>query len=300
MQGPSPLFVHSMRSHSPHASGKFPNLFLISNLLVIPAAAAILYLSFSLFVLSFWKPAVLFFGFQLDRLIFSLNWVVVQIEQIPYSVLSGIDISTLESLMIYAIIIAILVFIVQEERFGLYAALGFTAVLAAFQIVETWQQQRQHFITIYNVKGETAIALVSGTQVTFLARKELWESEQKMLFHVRHHWWNKGISEEHFLELNDSTLNRRLEWGGRSFAVLNLNNEKLKDHKIFLSDSLDFAVVGKVYLLKQEIVYLLPTKNLIVDSMRGFKMADNPLQTQFCKPFWHFNSMSQIILHRNK
>lgn len=264
---------------------QFPNLFLLSNLLVIPAAAAILYLGFSLFVLSFWDSAVSLFGWLLHWLIYGLNWVVVQIEQIPYSVLSGIDISTLESLMIYTIIIAILIFILQKQRFGLYAALGLSVILAIMQIHETWQQQHQQFITLYNVKGETAIAFVSGTQVTFLARKELWENERKMLFHVRHHWWNKGVSEENFVELNDSIFNRKLEWGGIPFVVLSrIQEAEFVDNSKPNVNGLDFIVLNGPMFLKQ-LHELSSNSPIIVCATSAHyqrKMLDNQQSKEHC------------------
>jgi competence protein ComEC len=225
---------------------QFPNLFLISNLLVIPAAAAILYLGFSLFIFSFWNPALLYFGFLLKTLISSLNQVVVWIEKVPYAVLSGIDISTLESLIIYLIIAGILVFIIQEKRKGLYAGLSLACAFMILQIGEVYTQRNQRFITLYNVKGEAAVALVNGTEVTFLSSQKLWENEQSMLFHVRHHWWNKGVETERFVELNDSTLNRVVDWSGTRFSVLSLTDKRQKalDEKTNL---LNFLVTNEDY-----------------------------------------------------
>lgn len=224
---------------------QFPNLFLISNLLVIPAAAGILYLGFSLFLFSFWKPALLYFGFLLETLISSLNQVVVWIEKVPYSVLSGIDISTLESLMIYLIITGILVFIIQEKRKGLYASLTLAIVFMVFQIVEVIQQRNQQFITLYNIKGETAIALVNGTDVTFISSPELWNNEQAMLFHVRHHWWNRGIETEQFIELTDNTKNKVLEWDGLRFAIVDMMR-KFDSSPESVTDSLNFLVINQL------------------------------------------------------
>lgn len=224
---------------------QFPNLFLISNLLVIPAAAGILYLGFSLFIFSFWKPTLLYFGFLLKTLISSLNQVVVWIEKVPYSVLSGIDISTLESVIIYLIITGILLFIIQEKRKGLYASLTLGCVFMILQIVEVYEQKNQQFITLYNVKGETAIAMVNGTEVTFISSPELWNNEQAMLFHVRHHWWNTGIETERFVELNDSVINRKILWSRESFCILSMPQKKfLNVHQT--QDSVSWIVLDDV------------------------------------------------------
>ncbi len=174
-----------------------------------------------------------------------LNQVVVWIETVPYSVLSGIDISTAEALIIYLIITGILVFILVETRQGLYGSLVLSIVFMVFQVVEVHQQKQQQFVTVYNIKGETAVALVDGTTVTFLASKNLWLNEQKMLFHVRHHWWNKGIATENFVELNDSIMNRPLNWNGIAIAVFDLK----ATGNLTLADS-DFADLGIIHSCK--------------------------------------------------
>lgn len=225
---------------------QFPNFFWVSNLLVIPAAAMILYLGFLLFVFSFWQPALLYFGFLLKTLIFMLNQLVVWIEQIPYSVLSGIDISTLETLLIYAIIVSAFLFILQKMSKGLYVALSFAIVFMVFQVVEVYQQKHQEFITIYNVKGETAIALFNGTEVTFISSEELYNDEQSMLFHIRHHWWRRGVSSEKFVELNDSLLNRMLIWGDMKFEIIDATKEKYANMSISKSHQADFLVINDI------------------------------------------------------
>jgi len=251
---------------------QFPNLFLISNLLVIPAAAMILYLGFSLFIATIWKPTLLFFGFLLNTVIATLNQVVLWIEQIPYSVLSGIDISTLEALMIYALIILVLVFIIYQQRFAVYVGLALSIVFMILQIAEVGNQKNQEFAVVYNVKGETAIALVNGANLKFIASKKLWNNEQAMLFHVRHHWWNRGIETETFVELNDSLVNRRLEWNGNSFVILDL---KKPGNGVVVSGGskkLDYVFLDKSNWNSSNILEELRSDSVILANSFGPKM----------------------------
>lgn len=242
---------------------QFPNFFWVSNLLVIPAAAIILYLGFSLFVFSFWEPTLLFFGFLLKKLISILNQLVIWIEQIPYSVLSGIDISTVEALMIYAMIFGMLLFIIQKVRFGLYAALTIASVFMALQIVEVHEQQRQEFVTIYNIRGETAIGLFNGTSLTFIGSEKLYNDEQAMLFHVRHHWWNKGVETENFVVL-DSLYNTQLGWLDIKFTILNPGKTKSEILNASSIKNLDFVLVHALSWKSIPLLSELPTKEIIV------------------------------------
>lgn len=225
---------------------QFPNLFLISNLLVIPAAAAILYLGFSLFLFSFWKPTLLFFGTLLKLLISALNSVVVWIERIPYSVLSGIDITIMETLIIYAVIGGLLVFVIHQSAKAFYVSGVLAVVFVAMQCVEVYAQKNQQLITVYNVKGHTAIALVDGVKVTFISDEEFYSNEQSMLFHIRHHWWRLGVEEEVFVALSDSLVNKSLGWDNQRFSILDLKPPKGQSVQILEPSQFDFAIIDKV------------------------------------------------------
>jgi competence protein ComEC len=251
---------------------QFPNLFLISNLLVIPAAGVILYLGFSLFLASLWKPALLFLGFLLDIVISCLNQVVVWIERIPYSVLSGIDISTHESLMVYAMILGVLVFIVHKQRLGLYLSLLLSVIFMVLQVIEVDNQKNQNFIAVYNVKKETVVALVHGSDVSIIASKEFWNNEQARLFHVQHHWWNRGIDKETYIELEDSMKNRGLEWGGKRFAILDLDISKKLPVQFDVSEKLDFVILQSVGWENCNRLQAFKTGGIIVSNNFGSKM----------------------------
>lgn len=229
---------------------QFPNLFLVSNLLVIPAAAVILYLGFALFVFSFWKPTLLYFGFLLKTVISSLNQIVVWIEQIPYSVLSGIDITIIETIMIYVVIVSVLVFLLHKNRPAFYVALGLSIIFMVAQCVEVHKQKTQRLLTVYNVKGHTAVAVVQGTRLQFFSDEELYSNEQSMLFHIRHHWWRLGIEEELFKSV-DSITNRLVNIDGYAFSILD-NKADPRIDLVSTRDSIDVLIILSVAPKKVE------------------------------------------------
>lgn len=252
---------------------QFPNLFLLSNLLVIPAAGLILYLGFSLILASIWKPAMLFFGFLLDTIISSLNQVVVWIERIPYSVISGIDISTAESLIIYFIISGGVIFIIYKQRFGIYLSLSLSIIFMTLQVLEVHQQKSQQFMALYNVKNQTVLGLINGTDLTVLCSQDFWNNEQSRLFHVQHHWWNVGIDMENFVELDETTVNRKLQWGEKTFVVLNLVEEANYTNLLEVADSLDFVILSDLAWENCSLLKKLGTKHIIVSNNFGEKMG---------------------------
>lgn len=259
---------------------QFPNLFLLSNLLVIPAAALILYLGFSLFVVSWWHSALLIFGFLLDSLIYVLNEVVTWIEKIPFSVISGIDISIFETVLIYSMLAAMLLSITQKQIRTITVSLLIAVVFLSLQIIEVNEQKHQSFVTIYNVRKETAIALFNGASVTFIASKKLYENEQSMLFHVRHHWWNRGVESEKFIELNDSIFNKGLNWNGKKFTILNLKEIPSSEIEILNNDSMDFAVIHKASWSTLDKLNDLNSSTIHLSSSLGNRTVQRIVDTQ--------------------
>lgn len=253
---------------------QFPNLFLLSNLVVIPAAALILYIGFGLFVSCLCKPVLLFFGFLLQKVIYMLNFLVIKIEQIPYSVLLGIDISIFETLLIYLAIASVLVFGIQRKVWALHIGLVLLCLFMVLQVEEVHRQKQQRLMTIYNVKKETVVSMINGTELKFLSSPEFKENESAMLFNVKHHWWNKGVASENWVSMSDTLFNRRLAWNGYRFSILNLKGEKGESLHWLQSDSLDFAIIHQVDWRSIDEIVNLKTKSLIVSNTVGTKTKE--------------------------
>ncbi|TNF30914.1 MAG: ComEC family competence protein [Bacteroidetes bacterium] len=252
---------------------QFPNFFWVSNLLVIPAAALILYLGLLLFTFSWWQPALLFFGFLLQTVIDLLNKVVVWIERIPYSVLSGIDISVFETVLIYAIIISVLYSILLQNVRALQLSLAMSLLLAVLQIIEVYEQKHQRFITVYNVRGETVMALFSGSEVTSISSSDFQNDENAKLFNVYHHWWKRGAEHTKWVELNDSLCNRSIAWNGLQFAILRLDS-LFEDKDFRTTDSIDFAIIDHIDWKQLDKLNRVPTERILVSNKVGPKTQE--------------------------
>src|SRR5205823_690961 len=101
---------------------QFPNLFFISNLVVIPLSTVIIYLCILLLIISsipvfasFMLVVSKYLSVACFGLLYTLNNSVLLTESIPYSVLSGISISVLETWIIY-LLMAMFVFFLAYKR----------------------------------------------------------------------------------------------------------------------------------------------------------------------------------------
>lgn len=168
---------------------QFPNFFMLSNLIVIPLAFAILLVGLLYLVLS-WLPYVqeLLF-FILDLLISVLNKGVKWVESLPYSIYWGVSIEWYEVFWLYLILIlGSAAFILRKSRLFIFTLVG-VFLLLLYNVGENILLNRTRQLVIYNVNNEVAIDLFSGRSNHFMATERLINDDEKLLFHVKHNWF---------------------------------------------------------------------------------------------------------------
>ena len=173
---------------------QFPNYFLISNLIVIPLGTVILYNGILALILSFVPFLNEFLIFTLKWSVKILNESVYWVEQLPYSLSTGISISIFETGLIYTIILSFLFFTDVKKVWLLKLSIYSSILLFSIFSFEKWSQNYNSQFIVYQVKNETAISWVEGRNNVFLSSNQLYKDKNKMLFHMNHHWDDLGIS----------------------------------------------------------------------------------------------------------
>lgn len=229
---------------------QFPNLFWVSNLIVIPAATIIVYLGVAMFVLSPFEILASAIGKILNLVIYTLNFFVGKIDKVPYSLSSGLDITTLETWLIYLIIICLSLAIVFKMKNMLMSGLFIVFILSislAFGNLKNYKQSR--FI-VYYTPNASAVEFVKGKKAHSIIDEHLRNNESQLLFRIKHNWWNMQIK-----SFNDNSLLLKSEIEGGELIRFNNHSFLLIDSNFVLpKDSFyaDFVVVRhnpKLYLI---------------------------------------------------
>ena len=241
---------------------QFPNLFLISNLIVIPSAIILLSLGCMYFAFHFISPLKYVFEMIMDWVISFLNYSVSFIEQIPFSIYWGISISWIETITIYAILIA-LTFGLTLKNYKLITT-GFTLIILfiTYQILDEKSMSSKKHCVVYNIKNDFAMDVFYGTNNYFIGTKSLLNNESKLLFHIKHNWFKyRGEKLPQTIKEYDSLMNPTLFIGEKKWLIINH-----KIDKIFVSD----------YVILEQSVFI----------------------NEGCINFWK-NNGTRIILHPN-
>ncbi len=245
---------------------QFPNCFLFSNLLIIPLTTVILYACLILLVVSCWPLIAAYLGLGIKYTIAFTNWLVAQVEHIPYAYVNGIEISIPQTILLYLFLFSVIYYFLYQ-----YTSLFKLALLALFCFVcivsyQSWQQKQQQVVVVYSINKATAIGMISGKQSVYLLDSTMRNDKQKFRFHVQQHVWQKGITqldtlyaENNWHEL--SLGNKRIVVSGKQRARIN---------------SPDLLVVR--YPLKEEDLLAIQPKQIVINGSLGMKKSEQLLQ----------------------
>ena len=261
---------------------QFPNYFLFSNLLVIPMAAIILYNGMLVFALSFSDTLCDWACYVLDLLVKFLNMTVGWIEKLPYAITGGISISITETYIIYLSIILLLAFFVlTRARYLISAFLCFSGLML-FQIKETYSQRSQKEVVIYNIPGERAIDFINGRSDVLISDQSLIEDEGKMLFRIKHFWWEQGIDEfRHIVPDTKGAISTDalfykfpfIQFKNKRFALI---DRTFKNRKVKKRLKIDYLILSEnVRVSIAELIKQFKISKIIFDSSNSFYSVKN-------------------------
>lgn len=186
---------------------QFPNYFMLSNLVVIPLAIAILYLGIITLCFSFIPVIGNVLALVLNYIIQFLNYAVNFIDQIPYSLTENIRFSVIDTWLIYLFISSIIALIAYRKFKYLLFGCSFISVflISTFWLNYTDLDQRKIFI--YNISQHSTANFIDGVDNILIADSTLINNRKKLMFHVQNNWINNGVRNEEIVR-TDQLLNK--------------------------------------------------------------------------------------------
>ena len=264
---------------------QFPTYFWISNFFVIPAATVILQLGIGLLLIgniSIWLAEVI--GWLLSYLIEFLNVIVFYIQEIPLALINKIDISILETWLIYLIILSITFLFTWRKLFYLKLSLIAAITLTTSLLLESYKQQKQKTLTVYQINKQSNIGFINASSSTFLADSALLTNEKALLFHVKHHLWYNGIQNTEWVSLDKNhqsglcieniLQNKLVVWEGKRILLYrqSVNN---------LSLTVDYLVLSNNAVTNWNQLNHLKASYIIIDSSNSWKTASQLIESKY-------------------
>lgn len=282
---------------------QFPTYFFISNLVVIPAAVIILYWGIVILVLSWVDVVAETLTFLLENVIWGVNEIIFALNKLPHALLSGIDISIMESWLIYITLFFLLLFFYTKKLKLYLLSLVLVITISAFQFEEFIIESQKKEMIFYSVNGHLALGLRDGENMTFISDDSLSYNTDRMQFHVYHHWWKENILETELIEFENIVDEKSISASKWNDNILLFWNGK----KIFFYDKpfkstlikpieIDYLVIrNNPWIDKKIIDENIMYKQVLIDGTNKWKTA-NWVKKTFSEKAYNLNTKGALVI----
>lgn len=260
---------------------RFPNLFLLTNMVVIPLSCLLIFVGTVLFAVGYIPFINDFTGWIFSHLLLLLNKFVLWIDALPFALTNGICISVVELVLVYLLIVSILWFTEERKTKVLISVLAIILVLCSFSWYKKAGQREQKVIVVYTVSKQKAIAFVTDKAVYYDFDSTLFADANNMQLHIYDHWWESSIKQETAIIDSAETIvpglfSKRIEVGR---IVL------FEGKKILIVDSLSTVeYAGTKLKLKPDLVILSGTLKVSLPILKKTVDFDEVVFDSRCRP----------------
>jgi competence protein ComEC len=277
---------------------QFPNYFLLSNLIVIPMAIIILYLG--IITLSLISIPIVgdYLAIALKYTIKFLNWSVIQIDQLPYSLTQNIRFSVIDTWLVYLTIIGLILLIAYRKSYYFFISATCTIIFLISISWRNFEDLKQRQLIIYNIPQNTTLNFIDGRDNILVSNIKLTQNRSKMLFHVQNNWINKGVNNEKVIPLSHLDKTHQLSNIFRvdnSHLFTKQNYFQFYDYKIAVIDNkfiinnvqkkliIDLLVISKnIPYSITELLQVFDVKEIIIDASNS-KYVSSKLKEEAIK-----------------
>ena len=184
---------------------QFPTYFLVSNLVVIPAAFLIVPAGFIFFILkglpwNWIDPISEGMGFLLDHMLFFLNYLIESVQALPYSLINEVFITTGEFWLIYLALIGFVLGITLRAKGWLFMGMGAGLGLAILLNINYWQSLKLDKLAALEVDNRTVIARLTPNYALIKGPERVLNNREQMKFATYRFLWSQGLSKKDIIK----------------------------------------------------------------------------------------------------
>ncbi len=206
---------------------QFPNYFILTNLIVIPAAYIIIILGIIVIILSFIPVVSIIFAKLLSMFLFLINYFIVSIEKLPFAVTNNILITKLMLTLIIAFIISMSIWLILKKRKLIFLNLLLLILILTANI---FKYNLKEELIIYHSTKNTYIAVYSNRNAFILCDSAVYKKPEIMKFQTYEHELRKGISHRTYISMD---------------SVIDFHNKSMVFHYPFLRFKDNTIVINK-------------------------------------------------------
>ena len=174
---------------------QFPVYFWLTNLYVVPLVSVIICVAGAFLIVSSIKPLMLVMGKVLAILLAALYKAVAFIEILPFSLIENIHISGMQTVVLVAFILFLGLFSLQRKIITLWLTLSLFVVFQLMNTMQALTLRNQKVFMVGNLKGSSAINLISGRAGILLGDSALSPEDPAVRYAFSNFWTEHGVAD---------------------------------------------------------------------------------------------------------
>jgi len=226
---------------------QLPNYFLLTNFIAIPLSTIVIYLAMALLFVSFIPYLSVCIGFLLNGSVWLLNFVIVTIQHLPYSV-SHISLDIRQSAVLFLAIFCLSGYYFNRKFAPLIVGLISLLITCIFSFLVNYQTLTTKRMIVYAGQKTTHISFINRNQNKVFTTDS---TEIKRIANA--YWQNQKLQQPIFIHRNKWLMDGYVCYEGLRILVLtqNLLNVKTTSKPL----ELDYLIIGS--RLKPKMLQLL-------------------------------------------
>ncbi len=185
---------------------RFPNYFLFTNFIAVPLSGFILYAELLLISFSGCPFINTFLGKLVSGTIHWMNGLIERTSILPYAVTENIQITLLQTFILFSIIGFIAWWLFRKDKSGLAIGLGGLTLFFLIYCIHKMDQKKQHTMIIYQIPKYTGIDILKNDQSRFAGDLEIASQKALQLRYLQPTRYHMGALKTHTPELFTQAL----------------------------------------------------------------------------------------------
>jgi competence protein ComEC len=180
-------------------------------------------------------------GWILEWMIKLLNWIVFKVEEMPFSLITNIELTTFQCWLLMIILGAIILLVEVKSIRWLYVAFVLTLGFSFTQWSHYHSDIKQTQLVVYRVNGHSAMDIIHDGKAVFIADSALLEDQERTRFHITPNRLQRGV-----IEVNTNLKSFRKK-GVQYFHVFEKTIAKVDSThcELPISGSVDYLIVSQ-------------------------------------------------------
>ncbi|MEI8085479.1 MAG: ComEC/Rec2 family competence protein [Paludibacter sp.] len=237
---------------------QFPNYFLLTNLVAIPLSSVVIYLAMGLLMVSFIPYLSVAVAFLLKWSLWLLNFLIVWIQHLPYSI-AHISMDFKQMLVAFVAIICFSAYLFTKKFSTLFFGLAALLVVCLLNLQTNYQTLTSRRMIVYAGQKNTHVNFINRNS-NYIFTTDSGETEKI----AKSFWQNQKLNNPSYLHKNEWFTDGYTFFQGS--RILILNSYLLKYQTTSTPLELDYLIIGEG--LKPKIEQLLESvhpRKIIVD-----------------------------------